>query len=110
MAARSVISFCLCCVFVVCIVNCCEDKNAMCQEWAARGECTNNPAYMLPNCQISCQQCGGGSNTGGSTGDCQDRNPSCQSWAASGECVTNPAYMFGHCQRSCDSCGVSIVG
>ncbi|RCN33834.1 shTK domain protein [Ancylostoma caninum] len=36
--------------------NCC-DKNPSCELWASRGECKNNPSYMLPNCQLSCSAC-----------------------------------------------------
>jgi len=38
----------------------CEDKNQQCSSWAERGECSKNPAYMLPNCAKSCGECGSG--------------------------------------------------
>ncbi|GIL68387.1 hypothetical protein Vafri_21640, partial [Volvox africanus] len=42
----------------------CEDLNAMCATWAASGECTNNPMYMVGTekhrgqCRKSCGVCG----------------------------------------------------
>jgi hypothetical protein len=30
------------------------NQNEYCEEWAARGECKNNPAYMLNSCAKSC--------------------------------------------------------
>jgi len=30
------------------------DANEHCMEWAAQGECINNPAFMLPACPTSC--------------------------------------------------------
>lgn len=41
----------------------CKDVNEMCSVWAAQGECTNNPAYMVGNsqrpgnCLLSCKRC-----------------------------------------------------
>ncbi|KAG7346743.1 ShK domain-like protein [Nitzschia inconspicua] len=35
----------------------CEDEDGQCPEWAARGECSQNPAYMLPHCRKSCASC-----------------------------------------------------
>lgn len=35
----------------------CTDGNQYCEEWAARGECENNPGYMLENCRRSCGAC-----------------------------------------------------
>ena len=40
----------------------CEDKNQQCSSWAESGECSKNPAYMLPNCAKSCGECGSGKN------------------------------------------------
>eukprot|EP00934_Nitzschia_sp_Nitz4_P008535 Nitzschia sp. Nitz4//scaffold47_size129522//15865//17730//NITZ4_003537-RA/size129522-snap-gene-0.192-mRNA-1//-1//CDS//3329552758//8525//frame0 len=38
-------------------VSDCEDMNPDCDLWAKSGECTKNPAYMLQNCQKSCDVC-----------------------------------------------------
>ena len=35
----------------------CKDQNSQCSSWALRGECSNNPGYMLPNCAASCGSC-----------------------------------------------------
>ncbi|CAH1266494.1 OIT3 [Branchiostoma lanceolatum] len=38
-------------------VSTCPDSNSNCAGWAARGECDNNPGYMIPNCPLSCGVC-----------------------------------------------------
>jgi len=43
----------------------CIDTDANCSAWAAAGECTANPDYMLTNCCASCEALNG---TGGSVG------------------------------------------
>ena len=35
----------------------CKDLNAGCSDWAEKGECENNPGYMLDNCKLSCGKC-----------------------------------------------------
>ena len=35
----------------------CEDANAFCADWAHKGECERNPAFMNPNCRKSCKHC-----------------------------------------------------
>lgn len=35
----------------------CLDREADCRGWSERGECQNNPAYMLANCANSCDAC-----------------------------------------------------
>ena len=35
----------------------CEDRDASCPQWAASGECTKNPGFMLPTCRKSCGAC-----------------------------------------------------
>merc|ERR1719210_1428080 len=35
----------------------CSDDNQMCNDWAANGECQNNPGYMLEFCRQSCGVC-----------------------------------------------------
>jgi hypothetical protein len=40
-----------------CIVDC-VDVGQYCHDWAAKGECTNNPGYMLVSCKKSCNHCG----------------------------------------------------
>ncbi|KAL4430795.1 hypothetical protein ABPG75_006051 [Micractinium tetrahymenae] len=76
----------------------CEDFNAYCPGWAATGECSTNPAYMLPNCRVSCGVC---------TGPCQNDNTQCSYWASVGECTKNPGYMLSNCKLSCGVCQVA---
>ncbi|XP_040568966.1 zinc metalloproteinase nas-6 [Lepeophtheirus salmonis] len=73
----------------------CVDSNKYCPTWAKQGECEKNPAWMLKNCQISCQEC---------KNSCADHNPSCQKWANSGECTKNSDYMKLYCLKSCGIC------
>jgi hypothetical protein len=35
----------------------CKDNDDRCHQWAAMGECDNNPEYMLTDCQVSCNNC-----------------------------------------------------
>ncbi|KAL3132857.1 hypothetical protein ABBQ38_006782 [Trebouxia sp. C0009 RCD-2024] len=42
----------------------CIDGDTKCGEWAALGECTKNPAYMMSTCKKACKAC---SNKGTST-------------------------------------------
>jgi len=34
-----------------------KDNHKLCEYWSHKGECGNNPAYMLPNCKKSCNSC-----------------------------------------------------
>ena len=36
----------------------CKDQSGDCVYWAQTGECDKNPAYMLYQCQVSCETCG----------------------------------------------------
>jgi ShK domain-like len=35
----------------------CLDRDSDCRAWSERGECQNNPAFMLANCANSCDAC-----------------------------------------------------
>ncbi|RCN50927.1 shTK domain protein [Ancylostoma caninum] len=95
--------------------NCC-DKHPSCASWASRGECSNNPEYMLPNCQLSCHSCETDNNETsdessdtlkcgtGSQSNCCDKHPHCESWASEGQCNSNPSWMLPNCQFSCQDC------
>ena len=37
-------------------VSALEDDNEACSGWAANGECSLNPKYMLENCKASCEK------------------------------------------------------
>ncbi|RCN29451.1 shTK domain protein [Ancylostoma caninum] len=92
--------------------NCC-DKHPSCASWARQGECSKNPKWMLPNCQLSCHNCETDSEERstdeaqcgtGRESNCCDKHPSCASWAGRGECSNNPEYMLTNCQLSCHKC------
>ena len=38
----------------------CKDEDPQCPGWAAVGECTANPNFMLISCAKSCGQCEAG--------------------------------------------------
>ncbi|RCN26281.1 shTK domain protein, partial [Ancylostoma caninum] len=46
--------------FLNCVISggrsCC-DKHRFCAFWARNNECSKNPTWMLPNCQLSCRVC-----------------------------------------------------
>jgi len=73
----------------------CKDTNKYCATWANMDECQKNPAYMLVNCPVACDQCGV---------SCEDNNVYCSAWAKSGECNKNPEYMFIYCAKACGKC------
>lgn len=37
----------------------CKDSSPECPLWAYEGDCETNRIWMLPNCRMSCNQCGG---------------------------------------------------
>ena len=39
----------------------CADEDLRCSSWAATGECTLNPNYMMAHCRQSCKACTGDS-------------------------------------------------
>eukprot|EP00887_Chlorella_sp_A99_P003852 scaffold11.g3852.t1 len=101
----------------------CQDTNQYCRDWAANGECTNNPNYMFATCLTSCGICAAyglddassasSSASSSSAGSgCTDLSASCAVWAAAGECANNPGYMLGdpsynfpgQCLKSCGKC------
>ncbi|XP_074652825.1 uncharacterized protein LOC141907149 [Tubulanus polymorphus] len=86
----------------------CVDGNYNCAAWAKRGECKNNPAYMLFYCRKSCNVCRKTQVEviqGKGQGACDDKERFCSVWARRGECRRNPAYMIMNCKKSCNSCG-----
>ena len=38
-------------------IPCIDAEETECPNWAKRGECTNNPQYMLIHCRKSCDSC-----------------------------------------------------
>ncbi|XP_074656527.1 blastula protease 10-like [Tubulanus polymorphus] len=81
----------------------CVNNNSQCQYWADIGECKKNPAYMLPNCRVSCGTCPGQTTTTANP-NCLDNNDQCPYWANIGECKKNPRYMLPNCRKSCQVC------
>lgn len=69
------------------------DVNTNCRFWAASGECSNNPNFMLGTCPNACADVGVAYNI--------DLDTECPAWAARGECSRNPGYMGTHCRPSC---------
>ena len=83
------------------IVGVCQDNNASCSAWAAGGECTRNPGYMIPNCALSCNQC----NPTPPAPTCADANSECPAWAQDGWCSRNTnTFMATNCKKSCGNC------
>lgn len=96
----------------------CVDKFPQCGEWAAAGECQNNPIFMLGSvekgeegrCLVSCNACE-------RVPACIDNHAECPEWAARGECegigraymVGNGVDSAGHCQLSCNVCPLSAA-
>lgn len=79
----------------------CVDKyhdTEQCQRWANRNECSNNPAWMTPNCRRSCNRCG--------RPKCIDEynTTKCLKWARNGECRINKGWMIPNCRKSCKAC------
>lgn len=97
----------------------CVDKDSYCPTWAKGkpSQCTENPDWMLLNCQNSCCPICTGKNTL-AIGTCpkKDRedlcvkntNDSCHAWATQtpeSECDKNPDWMKVNCMQSCcDTC------
>lgn len=104
-------------------VDPCQDFNENCPQWSEEGECTNNVAYMIENCPMSCgichpmkQKMKEGTNTVDTNhnehGDdessthhwCADNNEECPIWASKGECLANQSFMHTYCKYSCWKC------
>jgi hypothetical protein len=77
--------------FVDGLAHQCVDTNEQCAVWASRGECANNPSYMLTSCCASCE----------SSAPCRDQDPSCGGWSQDNQCNVNPGYMEPYCCASC---------
>ena len=93
----------------------CRDGNLGCADWARKGECDTNPAYMHVSCRKACRACtenatadGDGGQAGGRP--CANASPEhdCAYWATTGECESNAKYMHEACRRSCGQCDGGI--
>jgi len=117
----------------ICEPNCADEDLLNCPLYAAHGECTKNPEYMLHKCKMSCGYCSPvceDSNSrcaewakaeqcnadhdfmiracpvscGTCFATCADKQASCPTWALEGACSGNPSYMLKECPHSCDVC------
>ena len=78
----------------------CKDKSSFCGEWAAVGECSSNPRYMLANCPLTCHLC--------QSAACHDKNTTqCEKEALQGRCNTDPELMYRECRWSCKWCAMT---
>lgn len=77
----------------------CMDSNDSCRTWAADGECSSNPAFMLSACRESCYQC--------ESAACSNDDAACEAWAAAGECAANEKFMVTACRHACRICFVN---
>ena len=92
----------------------CVDLDARCMSWKQRGECGQNPSFMLQSCAKSCDACAAASSEQQPANEhprtttaqptlrspdpsCTDGNPGCPSWARSGEC---DSACLGHEPRA----------
>lgn len=73
-----------------------ENHHDYCDDWAAHGECENNPDYMIENCALACSLY---------VTVLEDKDESCEEWAKQGECAVNPTYMLSDCALSCSLYG-----
>jgi len=92
----------------------CADKDSYCPTWAKQkpSQCTENPDWMLQNCQNSCCPICTGENTL-QIGTCpeadredlcvKNTHSSCNDWATANpsECDENPKWMKPNCMQSC---------
>ena len=83
----------------------CRDNDDRCGLWAEKGECINNPNYMLSECAVSCASCAAADDDAPAwTGGCFDRDAECGDWSLAGECDANPNWMRANCAASCGAC------
>ncbi|CAL4094757.1 unnamed protein product [Meganyctiphanes norvegica] len=90
----------------------CEDTNNFCSDWASKGQCQSNPAYMHVHCKKSCNKCGTTvypKPVNPKPTACVDKNQYCADWAKKGYCISNAAYMKPSCPKSCKACDNTVV-
>lgn len=66
-----------------------RNSHTDCHDWAEKGECELNEAFMQQTCAKACAR------------DIVDTDDSCAGWAGKGECKTNHKYMRAHCAKTC---------
>jgi len=98
----------------------CLDQFSMCKEWAMKGECESNRAFMVGTaynkgtgaCLKSCNLCTPSieEELHSLSPKCVDQHDMCEEWATGGQCTENPAFMVGaegfvgQCMMSCGKC------
>ena len=109
----------------------CMDVGADCEQWARKGECQKNAAYMKEYCCRTCaspeqqpERSGGQPSVGTPAGEppppvasspppvasspapvvCIDSSSSCGPWAAKGEGTRNPTFIHSTCALACGAC------
>ncbi|KAL9178578.1 hypothetical protein ACHAXT_001916 [Thalassiosira profunda] len=92
------------------ITECIDFDEDQCKEFAAKGQCDENPGFMEYECSVSCGTCEKfdaayeALREGSGDGPCTDKYPECKGWAGMGECSFNPGFMQVECERSCMLC------
>ncbi|CAE8603997.1 unnamed protein product [Polarella glacialis] len=88
----------------------CNDQDPSCSGWAAIGQCTANPAFMLAKCSLSCGKCQKPAEPSPPppAASCVDDSTYCPTWAKDGQCKSNPGYMSRACRLSCGACGSDL--
>lgn len=73
----------------------CHNTHETCEAWAERGECRNNPTWMIPNCRQACKKC--------DDGTCKNLydDVQCEIWAQKLKCIEDHTWMGVHCAKSC---------
>ena len=66
-----------------------RDTQRSCADWAYKGQCYVNRAYMLATCPKSCTDVN------------PDTDAQCPAWAVDGKCKSNPVFMGASCSASC---------
>lgn len=91
----------------------CTDTQPMCAEWAAAGECENNPNFMLTGCADSCTRCKEGPAGVGKMRSAAERLRRRDNWCGDNATDCAEIVRAGGCHNGSDaplrcpgSCGV----
>ncbi|KAL6728352.1 hypothetical protein Aduo_010132 [Ancylostoma duodenale] len=80
----------------------CFNEDQCCGPWAARGECSRNPSFMLNSCKASCGVCI--PKTYDLNKGCSNRHKNCARMASNGDCQSKTSWMYENCRRACKMC------
>jgi hypothetical protein len=93
----------------------CRDTDETCPNWAASGECSANPTFMLKGCTLSCTTCDEATTRARTldemrervrVGACYDDDDDCEQRVAAGGCHNGSDTPL-RCASSCRACGFS---